>query len=292
MAEQLPIPVSVLEVGPVWHGSSAAESLRHTLESATAVETLGYHRFWVAEHHATPCLATAATAVLVGQVAAATTTLRAGSGGILLPNHAAKPCPAGAGRAVRYPRGVLPGPDRPRPGPGPWHGPGDRRSATPDQRERGFPQSAGRARQLFPPAGRAGRAHRAHRRARRSVQAAVLDPRIQPLQCRTRGFAWSSVRLREPDQSEWDGCGTGPLPRLLHSFRPARPAPDAHLRTGCRSRHGRGRAPTGRSVSTGPDLAADHREARFLPRPGRVRAGRPPQPRRWVLRRPRVLRWP
>jgi luciferase family oxidoreductase group 1 len=84
---QLPRAVSVLDVGPVWSGSSATRALRNMLELAPRVERLGYRRYWIAEHHNTPCLATAATAVLVGQVAAATSTIQVGSGGVLLPNH-------------------------------------------------------------------------------------------------------------------------------------------------------------------------------------------------------------
>jgi luciferase family oxidoreductase group 1 len=84
---QFPGVVSVLDVGPVWSGSSATQALRNTLDLAPKVERLGYTRYWIAEHHNTPCLATTATAVLVGQVAAATSTMRVGSGGVLLPNH-------------------------------------------------------------------------------------------------------------------------------------------------------------------------------------------------------------
>jgi luciferase family oxidoreductase group 1 len=82
------LPVSVLDVVPVWHGGTATKALRDSVELAQGVEALGYTRHWVAEHHNTPCLATAAPAVLIGQLLAATSTLRVGSGGVLLPNHA------------------------------------------------------------------------------------------------------------------------------------------------------------------------------------------------------------
>ncbi|MEV4846014.1 LLM class flavin-dependent oxidoreductase [Micromonospora matsumotoense] len=81
-------PVSVLDVVPVWNGSTATRALRDSLDLAVAVEQLGYTRYWVAEHHNTPCLATATPPVLVGALLAATRTLRVGSGGVLLPNHA------------------------------------------------------------------------------------------------------------------------------------------------------------------------------------------------------------
>jgi luciferase family oxidoreductase group 1 len=84
---ELPSVVSVLDVGPVWSGSSTTRALHNTLDLAVQVERLGYRRYWIAEHHNTPCLATTATAVLVGEVAAATSTIRVGSGGVLLPNH-------------------------------------------------------------------------------------------------------------------------------------------------------------------------------------------------------------
>ncbi|MEU4173848.1 LLM class flavin-dependent oxidoreductase [Streptomyces sp. NPDC026589] len=88
MTDLSPLRLSVLDTVPVWQGSSAAESLRNALDLAQQAERLGYVRFWVAEHHNTPSLATSSPAVLVGQVAAATTSIRVGSGAVLLPNHA------------------------------------------------------------------------------------------------------------------------------------------------------------------------------------------------------------
>ncbi|WP_316784263.1 LLM class flavin-dependent oxidoreductase [Streptomyces sasae] len=82
------IPVSVLDVVPVFEDGSATTALRDTVALAPRVEDLGYLRYWVAEHHNTPSLATSAPGILVGRLAAATNTLRVGSGGVLLPNHA------------------------------------------------------------------------------------------------------------------------------------------------------------------------------------------------------------
>ncbi|MFF1924489.1 LLM class flavin-dependent oxidoreductase [Streptomyces sp. NPDC058221] len=82
------IPLSVLDVVPVFEGGSATQALRDTVALAPRIEELGYLRYWVAEHHSTPSLATSAPGILVGRIAAATTTLRVGSGGVLLPNHA------------------------------------------------------------------------------------------------------------------------------------------------------------------------------------------------------------
>lgn len=88
MTTLLRIPASVLDLSPIREGGSAAESFRNTLDLARHGERLGYRRFWLAEHHGIPGVASAATAVLIGHVAAGTSTIRVGSGGIMLPNHA------------------------------------------------------------------------------------------------------------------------------------------------------------------------------------------------------------
>ncbi|MCK9900244.1 alkanal monooxygenase [Parafrankia colletiae] len=88
MTRPADLPLSVLDVVPVFEGGGAAQALRDTVALAPLVEELGYHRYWVAEHHNTPSLATSTPAVLAGRLAAATSTLRVGSGGVLLPNHA------------------------------------------------------------------------------------------------------------------------------------------------------------------------------------------------------------
>ncbi|GAA1869317.1 LLM class flavin-dependent oxidoreductase [Actinomadura bangladeshensis] len=79
---------SVLDLAPVVSGSTSGQALRNTLDLARHTERLGYHRYWLAEHHAMPGIASSATAVLIGQVAAATSRMRVGSGGVMLPNHA------------------------------------------------------------------------------------------------------------------------------------------------------------------------------------------------------------
>jgi luciferase family oxidoreductase group 1 len=82
------IPFSVLDLSPIRQGGTAAESFRNTLDLARHAERLGFHRYWVAEHHSLPGIASAATAVVIGHVAGGTSTIRVGSGGIMLPNHA------------------------------------------------------------------------------------------------------------------------------------------------------------------------------------------------------------
>ena len=79
---------SLLDLAPIPDGATAGQALASTLELAQAAEGWGYHRFWLAEHHNMPGIASAATAVVVGYVAGGTRTIRVGSGGIMLPNHA------------------------------------------------------------------------------------------------------------------------------------------------------------------------------------------------------------
>ncbi|BCJ63290.1 LLM class flavin-dependent oxidoreductase [Polymorphospora rubra] len=83
----LDVPLSVLDVAPVAAGAGAGEALRHTTELARRTEALGYRRFWVAEHHNMPAIASSAPAVLIAHLAAATSSIRVGSGGVMLPNH-------------------------------------------------------------------------------------------------------------------------------------------------------------------------------------------------------------
>jgi luciferase family oxidoreductase group 1 len=82
------IPFSVLDLSPIVEGGTAADALRNTLDLARHAERLGYERYWVAEHHNMTGIASAATVVVIGHVAAGTRTIRVGSGGIMLPNHA------------------------------------------------------------------------------------------------------------------------------------------------------------------------------------------------------------
>jgi len=82
------IPLSVLDLSPVPEGSSTGQALRNSIDLARHAEALGYARYWMAEHHNMPGIASAATAVALAHVAVATSTIRIGAGGIMLPNHA------------------------------------------------------------------------------------------------------------------------------------------------------------------------------------------------------------
>ena len=82
------IPFSLLDLSPVPEGFEASDAIRNTLDLARRAEEWGYDRFWLAEHHNMPGIASAATAVLIGLVAQVTSRIRVGAGGIMLPNHA------------------------------------------------------------------------------------------------------------------------------------------------------------------------------------------------------------
>ena len=82
------IPLSVLDLSPVTAGSTGAQALRNSLDLARLADGLGFTRYWVAEHHNLPAIASSAPDIMIGQIAAVTTHMRVGSGGVMLPNHA------------------------------------------------------------------------------------------------------------------------------------------------------------------------------------------------------------
>ena len=79
--------LSVLDQSPISEGSTGADALRNSLDLAKLADTLGYHRYWVAEHHGTPMLACASPEALIGPIASATSRIRVGSGGVMLPHY-------------------------------------------------------------------------------------------------------------------------------------------------------------------------------------------------------------
>lgn len=83
-----PIPYSILDLAPVCEGGTPAQAFANAVDLARHAEALGYRRYWLAEHHNMPGVASAATAVLIGHIAGSTTRIRVGAGGIMLPNHA------------------------------------------------------------------------------------------------------------------------------------------------------------------------------------------------------------
>jgi luciferase family oxidoreductase group 1 len=82
------IPFSILDLSPITEGGTASDALRRTLDLAQHAERWGYHRYWLAEHHNMPGIASAATSIVIAHVAAGTSTIRVGAGGIMLLNHA------------------------------------------------------------------------------------------------------------------------------------------------------------------------------------------------------------
>jgi luciferase family oxidoreductase group 1 len=104
-AESSALPLSVLDLSPVPSGSQASQSLRDTVTLAKHAERLGYERFWVAEHHSLPSVSSSSPSVMIAAVAAATESIRVGSGGIMLPNHS----PLTVAETFRVLEGLHPG---------------------------------------------------------------------------------------------------------------------------------------------------------------------------------------
>src|SRR4051794_41767377 len=116
----VPLRLSVLDQSPISEGSTGSQALRNTLDLARLADALGYHRYWVAEHHGGPMLAGPSPEALIGPIAALTERLRVGSGGGVLPPY--NP-PKGA-RDVKPLSGPFPGPIGPPPRRGPGAAPG------------------------------------------------------------------------------------------------------------------------------------------------------------------------
>ena len=102
------VPFSVLDLSPIVEGGSAAQAFRNSLDLAQHAERWGYHRYWLAEHHNMPGIASAATAVVIGHIAGGTATIRVGAGGIMLPNHS----PLVIAEQFGTLESLYPGPDR------------------------------------------------------------------------------------------------------------------------------------------------------------------------------------
>jgi luciferase family oxidoreductase group 1 len=99
------VPLSILDLSPVTTGISGAQALRNSLDLARFADTLGFTRYWVAEHHNLPNIASSAPDIMIGQIAAATTHMRIGSGGVMLPNHA----PLQVAERYKVLEGLFPG---------------------------------------------------------------------------------------------------------------------------------------------------------------------------------------
>src|SRR5262249_39112400 len=84
---RMPLRLSVLDQSPISEGSTGAQALRNTIDLAQLADALGYHRYWVAEHHGGPMLAGPSPEALIGSIASATARIRVGSGGVMLPHY-------------------------------------------------------------------------------------------------------------------------------------------------------------------------------------------------------------
>ncbi len=112
------IPFSILDLAPIVEGATAADAFRNSLELALHAEQWGYRRFWLAEHHNMPGIASAATSVVIGHVAGGTKTIRVGAGGVMLPNHA----PLVIAEQFGHAGVAVSGTDRPGAGARAWNG--------------------------------------------------------------------------------------------------------------------------------------------------------------------------
>src|SRR5437667_4373201 len=99
------VPLSVVVLSPVTSGSSGTQALRNSLDLAELADRLGYTRYWLAEHHNLASIASAAPEIMIGQIAAMTTRIRVGSGGVMLPNHA----PLMVAERFKVPEALFPG---------------------------------------------------------------------------------------------------------------------------------------------------------------------------------------
>ena len=203
------VRLSVLDLAPITEGSDAATALRNTLDLARHAERLGFHRYWLAEHHNMPGIASAATAVVIAHVAAGTHTIRVGAGGIMLPNHAPLVVAEQFGTLESlFPGRIDLGLGR-APGTDPATAHALRRTLPVDPDA--FPQDVLELMAYFAPRGRADRSRGSRRRARR----ADLHPGIEPVRRAGRRRAGAAVRVRLALRARADDAGDPDLSRAL-----------------------------------------------------------------------------
>ena len=209
------IPFSILDLAPIAEGSSASISFQNTLDLAQHGERWGYNRYWLAEHHGMPGIASAATAVVIAHVAAGTKTIRVGAGGVMLPNHS----PLVIAEQFGTLEALHPGPHRPGPGPRarlrPDHG--ARAAARPAVRRRPVPAGCAGTDRLHVRRAAPARAGR----ARQGRQCAGLDSRFQPVRRATGGPSGLAVCLCLAFRAADDDAGRGLLPRTFQAVEAA-----------------------------------------------------------------------
>ena len=198
------VPLSVLDLATVTRGSTPAEALADTTRLAAVVEELGYRRMWVAEHHGMPSVASSAPAVLIGHLADATTTLRVGAGGVMLPNHSPLVVAEQfATLEALHPGRIDLGLGR-APGTDPFTARALRR--TPGDRRRHLPRGRGRAHQL--PGGQRRPTDPAGAGARAGLPPRDLAARLVDLQRPAGRHARPPLLLRLPLQPRPGGPGS------------------------------------------------------------------------------------
>jgi alkanesulfonate monooxygenase SsuD/methylene tetrahydromethanopterin reductase-like flavin-dependent oxidoreductase (luciferase family) len=208
------IPFSILDLAPILKDSTAAQAFRNTLDLARHAEKWGYKRYWLAEHHSMPGIASAATAVVIGYVAGGTSTIRVGAGGVMLPNHA----PLVIAEQFGTLESLYPG----RIDLGLGRAPGtDQQTARALRRELGnsddqFPARCAGASALF--SNRRSRSSGA-RGAGRGTQCSDLAAGVESLQRATRGVAGSAVCLRQPLCAGRSDGGAGAVSRQISGRR-------------------------------------------------------------------------
>ena len=240
--------LSVLDQSPISAGSTGRDALANSIDLARLADDLGYHRYWVAEHHGGPMLAGPAPEVLIGPLAAATRRIRVGSGGVMLPHYS----PLKVAEAFSLLAGPLPGPDRPRARP--------RRGDRPDDDLRAPARPPpGLAGRLLRPARRAARLPR-RRAARRPPVRAARAVAARP----ARGAGAVAARLLAAER-DLGRPARAPL-RVRRLHQPGRrgdrdrlPAPLRPRRPARRPAH-RGRVLGARRRDRGGGLAADRLE--------------------------------
>ena len=213
-------PVSVLDLSPVVAGSTESEALRDTIDLARNADRLGFHRYWLAEHHGGAMVASSSPELMIGQVAAATSGIRVGSGGVMLPNHS----PLRVAEQFKVLSALFP--DRIDLGIG--RAPGtDQMTAYALRRSReamaanDFPEQLA---ELLAFAGSRpwpeGHAFRDIRAApHRGAAAADLPARLERLLGPPRRRGRPRLRLRRSDQPRDDGRRAAPLPQRVPTLR-------------------------------------------------------------------------
>ena len=231
------IPFSILDLAPIVEGGSAADALHNARDLARHAERWGYRRFWMAEHHSMPGIASAATSVALAHVGEGTTTIRIGAGGIMLPNHAPLQIAEQFGTLESlYPGRIDLGLGR-APGTDQAAAHALRRNLNADVNQ--FPRDVVELMAYLKPETPATGARHSRRRAGHSD----LDSRIEPVRRAARGPSRPALRLRLPFRAGPDDGGDPCLPGELSAFGAAGRAL-CHARLQCLRRgHGRGGGP-------------------------------------------------